>query len=479
MTLPLTEHGPLTDHGPSPGRSKIPAERRVARHPGWLFGLALALTAAAMLLSHAVGTRNAAPAYRTGPVARGAVTASTTASGTVNPVVTVQVGSQVSGQISELLADFNTEVKTGQLVARIDPALFETQVAQAVGDLAVAQAGIETQRATVIRANADLEAARATLSNVQAQLRKAQALLFNARSSYERTQRLFDRGNASASDRDSAKSANDAAQAEVEALTAQEIGQQATVRSSEAQLTLAQANVASATALVQQKQAAYQGARINLEHTRIVAPVDGTVIQRNVDRGQTVAASLQAPVLFTIAQDLTAMQVDASVDEADVGTVRVRQDVHFTVDAFPGRRFTGAVIQIRKAPQVVQNVVTYDVVISAPNPDLALLPGLTANVRIVTDHRDDALLVPSAALRYHPAKAAPSSSPPSQKTGEVWVLNATGQPERRPLRLGVSDGSMVEVVEGKLEVGDRVVLGETAPSTASGAVPSMGAGPRM
>lgn len=472
---------PLTDHGSSPGRRPIPATsgRRTIRHPGWLLGFVLALLIGAGLLYVAAGTHTAAPAYRTGPVTRGAVTASITASGTVNPVITVQVGSQVSGQISELLADFNTEVTTGQLIARIDPALFETQVAQAAGDLAVAQAGIETQRATVTRATADLEAARATLTNVQAQLRKAQAVLVNARNTYDRTQRLFDRGNASASDRDASKSANDAAQADVEALSAQEISQQATVRSAEAQLSLAQANLTSATALVQQKQAAYQGARINLEHTRIIAPVDGTVIQRNVDRGQTVAASLQAPVLFTIAQDLTAMQVDASVDEADVGTVRVGQEVRFTVDAYPGRNFTGAVLQIRKAPQVVQNVVTYDVVISAPNPDLALLPGLTANVRIVADHRDDALLVPSAALRYRPAAAAPPTAPPSPQMGEVWVLGPAGQPERRPLRLGISDGTVVEVVDGTLAPDDRVVLGETASAAATGTVPAMGAGPRL
>lgn len=472
---------PLTDHGSSPGRSTNPAPpaQRAFRHSVWLLGILLTILGAVGLLYHAMGTQTAAPAYRTGPVARGAVTASITASGTVNPVVTVQVGSQVSGQISELVADFNTEVKTGQLIARIDPALFETQVAQAAGDLAVARAGIQTQQATVARAAADLEAARATLTNVQAQLRRSQALLFNARTSFDRTQRLFERGNASASDRDSAKSASDAAQADVEALSAQEVSQQATIRSTEAQLSLAQANLAAATALVQQKEAAYQGARINLEHTRIVAPVDGTVIQRNVDRGQTVAASLQAPVLFTIAQDLAAMQVDASVDEADVGTVRVGQEVHFTVDAYPGRAFVGTVLQIRKAPQVVQNVVTYDVVISAPNPDLALLPGLTANVRIVVEHRDDALLVPNAALRYRPAKATPPDAPPSPQAGEVWVLGSSGQPERRPLRLGTSDGTMVEVVGGKLSAGERVILGETAPAAASGTMPSMGGGPRL
>lgn len=475
MTLPLTEQETRT------GRpaTAAPSGRGAVRRPGWALGLATALLAGAGLLYFALESRTVAPVYRTGPVARGAVTSSITASGTVNPVITVQVGSQVSGQISELLADFNTEVKTGQLIARIDPALFETQVAQAAGDLAVARSGIDTQRATVGRATADLEAARATLTNVQAQLRKAQAVLLNAQRDFDRTRRLFDGGNASASDRDKALSTHDAAQADVDALTAQQISQQATVRSTEAQLSLAQANLASAMALVQQKEAAYQGARINLEHTRIIAPVDGTVIQRNVDRGQTVAASLQAPVLFTIAQDLAAMQVDASVDEADVGTVRVGQEVRFTVDAYPGRSFTGTVLQVRKAPQVVQNVVTYDVVISAPNPDLLLLPGLTANVRITVAHRDDALLVPNAALRYRPANAAASAAPPSPQAGEVWVLGPSGQPGRRPLRLGISDGTVVEVVDGGLAPGDRVVLGETAPAAASGTVPSMGAGPRF
>ncbi len=476
MTLPLAEHGSRT------GRSgtSTPPRHGSVRSWGWFLGLALALLIGAALLYHAVGTRTSAPAYRTGPVTRGAVTSSITASGTVNPVVTVQVGSQVSGQISELLADFNSEVKSGQLIARIDPALFETQVAQASGDLAVARAGIDTQRATVGRAVADLDAARATLTNVQAQFRKAQAVLLNAQRDFDRTRRLFESGNASASDRDKAQSTNDAAAADVQALTAQEVGQQATVRSAEAQLCLAQANLASAMALVQQKEAALQGARINLEHTRILAPVDGTVIQRNVDRGQTVAASLQAPVLFTIAQDLTAMQVDASVDEADVGGARLGQEVRFSVDAYPDRSFTGTVLQIRKAPQVVQNVVTYDVVISAPNPDLLLLPGLTANVRIIVEHRDDALLVPSAALRYRPANAAATTgSPPLPQKGDVWVLGASGVPERRPLRLGISDGTVAEVVDGSLVPGDRVVLGETPPTSGPGSVPSMGAAPRF
>ncbi|MBP2233256.1 HlyD family secretion protein [Azospirillum agricola] len=474
MTLPLTDQESSVDRLTGPA----PSGRRGIRHPRWWLGAVFFLLAVAALFQAVTGTRTGAPAYRTGVVTRGPVTASTTASGTVNPVVTVQVGSQVSGQVSELLADFNTEVTSGQLIARIDPALFETQVAQAAGDLAVAQAGIETQRATVSKATADLEAARATLATVQAQLRKAQAVLLNARNSFDRTERLFERGNAPASDRDSARSASDAAQADVEALTAQQVSQQATVRSTDAQLSLVQANLMSATALVQQKQAAYQGARINLEHTRIVAPVNGTVIQRNVDRGQTVAASLQAPVLFTIAQDLATMQVDASVDEADVGSVKVGQTASFSVDAYPDRNFAGAVLQVRKAPQVVQNVVTYDVVISAPNPDLALLPGLTANIRVIADHRDDVLLIPNAALRYHPANVASSGAPSSARTGEVWVLGSAGTPERRPVRLGVTDGTVVEVVEGGLVPGDRLVLGETAPA-AAGTVPSMGPGPRI
>lgn len=476
MTLPLAEHGSRAEWS----RAPAPPRRNAVRVTGWAIGLALAVLAGAVLLYYAAGPTGGAPSYRTAPVARGAITTSVTASGTVNPVVTVQVGSQVSGQIRELLADFNTEVTTGQLIARIDPALFETQVAQAAGDLEVAKAGVETQRAMVGRATADLDAARATSSTVQAQLRKTQAVLLNAQRDFDRTRRLFESGNASASDRDKAQSTYDAAVADVQALTAQEISQQATVRSAEAQLTLAQANLASATALVQQKDAAVQGARINLEHTRIVAPVNGTVIQRNVDRGQTVAASLQAPVLFTIAQDLTAMQVDAAVDEADVGTVKLGQEVRFSVDAYPDRNFTGAVLQIRKAPQVVQNVVTYDVVISAPNPDLLLLPGLTANVRIIADHRDDALLVPNAALRYRPANAAlATGAPPSPRRGEVWVLGPSGAPERRPLRLGISDGTATEVVEGTLAPGDRVVIGESPPAAARGAVPSMGAGPRF
>jgi HlyD family secretion protein len=458
--------------------------RRKPRRAVWI-GAALVLAAlAAAAIYNVWGGRGVLPSYRLGAVTRGPVTAAVVASGTVNPVITVQVGSQVSGQIKELHADFNSEVKTGQLIARIDPDLFQTRVAQGEADLAIARAAVSTQRAGLRRARADLETAKSNLTAVRSQTIKARVALADARRDYDRKQRLLESGAAPVADRDKAQAAYEEAEAQLHSTEAQELSQAAAIRSAEAQLDAAQAGIEAAEAQALQKQQALGEARVNLEHTYIRAPVDGMVILRNVDVGQTVAASLQAPVLFTIAQDLRDMRVHTSVDEADVGAVKLGQRVIFTVDAFANRSFEGNVVQIRKAPQVVQNVVTYDIVTSAPNPELLLLPGLTANVRIVIDHRVDALLVPNAALRYRPspvAKAAPSALPAAgPNEGWVYVLGADGSPRAVRAKLGITDGNSTEVIDGTLRPGQQVVLGEIAagagPQTAQ---PGLGFGPRL
>src|SRR5881397_1106038 len=279
-------------------------------------------------------TRGAAN-YQTATVTRGAITQAVTATGTLNPVVNVQVGSQVSGNIAKLFADFNSQVKAGQVVAQIDPALFQATVTQAEGDLASTQAALE-----LARVNA------------------------------KRTQELFARKT-----------------------------------SSQADLDQAMANLHQAEANVKIKQGALDKAKADLDHCTITSPIDGVVISRNVDVGQTVAASLQAPVIFQIANDLTKMQIDSNVAEADVGVVEVGQDVDFTVDAFPMRTFHGKVVQVRNAPITVQNVVTYDTVIGVSNPDLKLKPGMTANVSTIVAHKDNVLQIKNAALRYRPAEA--------------------------------------------------------------------------
>src|SRR5213596_3008607 len=276
--------------------------------------------------------------YQTATVTRGAITQAVTATGTLNPVVNVQVGSQVSGNISKLFADFNSQVKAGDVVAQIDPMLFQAAVTQAEGDLASSQAALE-------------------LAKVNA----------------ARTQRLFVEKNSAQQDVDSAVAALHQAEANVKI-----------------------------------KQGALDKAKADLDHCTITSPIDGVVISRSVDVGQTVAASLQAPVIFAIANDLTKMQIDANVAEADVGVVKIDQNVDFTVDAFPMQTFHGKVVQVRNAPITVQNVVTYDTVIGVSNPELKLKPGMTANVSIIVAHKDNVFQIKNAALRYRPAEATPA-----------------------------------------------------------------------
>jgi HlyD family secretion protein len=362
-----------------------------------------------LLVVRQCGQTNAAK-YQTTSLARGPLTQAVTATGTLNPVVSVQVGSQVSGNIQKLFADFNSNVKAGELVAQIDPALFQATAKQAEGDLASAQAALE------------LAGANAT-----------------------RTQALVEKQN-----------------------------------SSKADLDLAMASLRQAEANVKIKQGALDKARADLEHCAIRSPVDGVVISRNVDVGQTVAASLQAPIIFAIANDLTKMQIDSYVAEADVGVVAADQDVDFTVDAFPSRTFRGKVVQVRNAPITVQNVVTYDTVIGVSNPDLKLKPGMTANVSIKIAHRDDVLQIKNTALRYQPPKATPeirsTSLPSGRPTGgrehgadrTVYLLNGN-DPKPVQIKTGISDGIVTELLEG-LKEGDQVITAEIT-STASSSPP--------
>jgi HlyD family secretion protein len=368
--------------------------------------------------------------FQTATVTHGPITQAITATGTLNPVVNVQVGSQVSGNIQKLFVDFNSPVKAGQMVAQIDPALFQATVTQAEGDLASAQAALELARVNAAR-----------------------------------TQALVAKQNSAQSDLDQAT---------------------ATLHQAEANVKI--------------KQGALDKVKADLDHCTITSPIDGVVISRSVDVGQTVAASLQAPVIFTIANDLSKMQIDSNVAEADVGGVVVDQNVDFSVDAFPNRSFHGKVVQVRNAPITVQNVVTYDTVIGVSNPDLKLKPGMTANVSIVVAHRDDVLKISNAALRFRPAENKTSETKPnasrgpqpsggprsgsgSEHRGErtVYVLaNGAGEPTPVQIKTGISDGVFTEVLEG-LKEGDRVVtatLGATNNATPQPANPFSGGGPR-
>ena len=324
------------------------------------------------------GARNSSPDYRFGKVERGAITAAVSATGTINPVTAVQVGSQVSGQLKEIYVDFNTEVKKGQVIARIDPESFALRVNQAMADL-------ESARATVLTQSANVAA-------LQAEVSRAKVTLADAEREFQRNKTLYEKNFVAAAALD---------KSEFGYRNAQEL-----VKTAEAQRAVGESQVRNAEALVKQRESQLSQAKVDLERTTIRAPVGGTVIKKSVEPGQTVAASLQAPELFVIAQDLREMQVEASIDEAEVGRVHEGQAATFTVDSFPGRTFRGTVGQVRKAALVVQNVVTYTAVISTSNPNLELFPGMTANVRIVVDSRDKALKLPNAALRFRPAGAA-------------------------------------------------------------------------
>jgi HlyD family secretion protein len=328
-----------------------------------------------------------AVAWRTGVVERGSLQATVSASGTVNPVTQVSVGSQVSGQVRQVLVDFNAEVKAGQLIAEIDPETFEYRVRSA-------QADLDAARASVLTAQANASASRAAIS-------RAQTDLAEARRVHERNQQLVAQAFIAQSEADRTRAV----------MASAEEG----VKAAQAQLGVSAAQITTAQAIVAQREAVLAQARVDLGRTQIKSPVNGIVIKRTVERGQTVAASLQAPELFVIAQNLSDMQVDASIDEADVGRIRPGQKATFTVDAFPGQTFEGQVNLVRKAGQNVSNVVTYVAVIAFSNATGRLLPGMTANVRVVTDVRADALKVPNAALRVR----LPGVEPVKVETAKV------------------------------------------------------------
>ena len=447
--------------------------------------LVLILTGVAGFYWFSNGNRK--QSFRTAPIERGELLSTISSTGTLNAVVTVQVGTQVSGTIQQMLVDFNSPVKKGMLVARIDPATFEAKVNQAQADLENSRASVLNQRAGVAKAQADLVNSKANVVRQQVALRDAKVKL-------ESRVRLFREGGIAQEDRDSAQATYDAAVAQLEAA-------EAGVSSSQAALEVTHAQLTAAEAQVRQKQASLDLAQVDLRNTFIRAPVDGVVVSRNVDVGQTVAASLQAPTLFLIAQDLTKMQVDTAVDEADIGRVSLDQEATFTVDSYPGQPFRGRVVQIRQSPQVVQNVVTYDTVVAVANPDFKLKPGMTANVKILVARRENALLVPNAAFRVRMEGAAsgggpgqpgaarplqPGMAPPVMAAGRgpagtgrqvtpggkqrVWVLQ-DGKPVERQVKTGLSDGQKMEVLEGLAE-GDTVIVGlggsTQSPATGSG-----------
>ena len=421
-----------------------------------------------------------APTYRTVAVERGAIVETVQAAGTLNALVLVEVGSQISGQIKELSADFNSPVTQGQVIARVEPEIYEAKLAQAQAEVEMAETMVSVQRAQIERDRAAVENAKAAEEAGKAETMRAEVALDNAKQELERKRPLVEHNVVSTGDWERVQNAHRSAQAQMTASRAQELSKAAAVRAAEAALNMAEAQLTNTQAQVKQKKAALLQAQIDVDRTYIRAPVTGTVVYRAVSGGQTVAASLQTPILFTIAQDLTQMQVEASVVEADVSRFSVGQPVTFNVDAYPDRLFTGTVKQIRKAPKTIQNIVTYVVVISTANPDEVLLPGMTANLQVVVAKRVSVLKVPNMALRFRPpgqledvrAEAGAISAAELGVAGRVFVLDGKDHPTPMTLRLGITDGRATEVLAGDLKEGQLVITG-TAPQSAPEATASL------
>ena len=349
------------------------------------------------------GRRASSQEYITAKVDRGAIRNTVAATGTLQAVTTVPVGSQVSGTISELFADFNTVVKKGQVVAQLDPRVYEAQVDSQRANLEQARASLADAEARVLAAEAAIETQRAGVSGANANLAALKAQRDDAQSLLRRQESLAKDGVIPVRDLEASRTSYNAAEARYNQAAAQLDQARVSERTSATSgLAQAKAQVKQARAQIQQIEVTLKMAQVNLSYTTISSPIDGVVVARSVDKGQTVAASLQAPTLFTIANDLTQMQVIANIDQADIGVINQSNRVSFTVDAYPGHNFGGTINQIRLSPQNVQNVVTYNVVIDVRNPDLKLKPGMTANLTMTIAERQNALKIPNAALRFWP-----------------------------------------------------------------------------
>jgi HlyD family secretion protein len=422
------------------------------------FGFAVAL----------LGEETSEATYLTAAVERGDLRTTVTAIGTLNAVETVEVGSQLSGQVAELLVDFNDEVREGQPLARLDPRTFEAEVRAAKAGLEVARAQVLTERATLQTSAAELATQRSKLEVARAQAESARAQLAEAERDLQRKQALAGTETLAQAHVDQATTTYLSAAADLRAAEAEVEAAKEAVVAAEAGQLAADANLLYAQAAERQKEAELDQAQIDLARTVIAAPSDGVVIGRDVDRGQTVAASLEAPTLFTIAQDLRHMEVHTKVDEADIGQIRVGQRASFTVDAHPGRTFSGTVEQIRKAPEVVENVVTYTVVLSTRNADLVLLPGMTAIVDVVVVEVENVLKVPNAAVRFRPSQSAvrppvtialAAAGSARGSPAVVWVPGDNSMLLAVQVALGRSNESATEIIGESLRAGQEVVVG--------------------
>jgi HlyD family secretion protein len=439
----------------------------------WIFTIPIGLVAIAGLVAYLKHLDPQTVTYRTVSLERGDLEITVNANGTTKPVKTVDVSSQLSGQIAELLVDFNDDVREGQPIARLDSRSFGAKVRGAKSALRVAQIGVKRKQAAIKVAEADLENARALRLVLDAQIESADAMSTQAKQDLDRKTSLFDNQTISEAQIEQARSTYLSAAASLKAKQAEKTVNDSAMLRAEANLQLAKEEFEDAVETVEGKEALLDEYLIDLDRTTIRAPIDGVIVGRDVDLGQTVAASLEAPKLFVIAQDLRQMEVHAKVDEADIGRIRQGQPVRFTVDSYPGRTFSGTVVQIRKSPEEVQNVVIYTVVISAENQDLALLPGMTAFATIVVQSSFGILKVPNAALRFTPPFEAAGESKPSENRAETdngegepavaWTLHDAGNPVPVRIHVGNSDATSSEVVSGELTEGEKVIVSAVTP----------------
>jgi len=429
------------------------------------------LTTLAAGLGYAYSQGSSPETFLTAPIERGSISTLVKASGTVEAVVNVDVSSQLSGRIAEVFVNFNDTVTAGQPIAQIDPEIFAARVNEANAALRVARATAQVEKAALQRAAVAFTNAQTAKKLAEAQSAASKARQDEAERDFQRKFELARTGSGTERDLSQVRALRDAGAADLRASLEQIQMRVEAIAIAEAEQYMAEANLENAQAVVEQRQAALDQARLDLDRTVLRAPIDGIIIKRDVNAGQTVAVSLEAKTLFKIANDLREMEVHGKIDEADVGQLKPGQPAQFTVDAYPDRTFGGQVLHIRKSPEVVQNVVTYTTIISAPNPDLLLLPGMTAQLRIVVSETGGILKIPSQALRFRPDgvgpasgrqsanQAASSQAASSKASAMVWLVGDDGRPSPVAVRLGASDDNSAALLEGALTEGQQVIIG--------------------
>ena len=417
-------------------------------------------------LGYSNSRESSVPTFLTAPIERGSISKLVKASGTVEAVVNVDVSSQLSGRIAEVFVNFNDDVRAGQPIAQIDQELFAARVNEAKAALSVAGANAEVQKAALERAGVGVANAQTAKKLAEAQSAANKARQDEAERELQRKLELARTGSVAEQQVSQVRAARDSGAADLRASLEQIQMRAQAIAIAQAEQRMAEANVQNARAVVEQRQAALDQAQLDLERTVLRAPIDGTIIKRDVNPGQTVAVTLEAKTLFTIANDLHEMEVHGKIDEADVGELKVGQAAQFTVDAYPERTFSGQVMQIRKSPEVVQNVVTYTAIISAPNPDLLLLPGMTAQLQIAVSDTGDVLKIPSQALRFRPKDANAASdrqsgdkSAAASSSATVWLVGEDGRPSPVAVKIGASDDSGAALLEGPLTEGQQIIVG--------------------